>query len=90
MEEVDNGKNLHLLCVNNNGTGETVERKIAGTTMTSIQMDGFRQIISQQEEATLYHETWEEQKEAVKLSFVPYYAWANRGENEMQVWVRKA
>jgi DUF1680 family protein len=90
MEEVDNGKNLHLLCVNNNGTGETVERKIAGTTMTSIQMDGFRQIISQEEEATLYHETWEEQKEAVKLSFVPYYAWANRGENEMQVWVRKA
>jgi DUF1680 family protein len=90
MEEVDNGKNLHLFCVNSNGTGETVERKIAGTTMTCIQMDGFRQIISQEEEATLYHETWEEQKEAVKLSFVPYYAWANRGENEMQVWVRKA
>ena len=24
-----------------------------------------------------------------KLTFIPYYAWANRGENEMQVWIRE-
>ena len=25
-----------------------------------------------------------------KLKFIPYYVWANRGENEMTVWVKKA
>ncbi|MCR4830316.1 MAG: glycoside hydrolase family 127 protein [Pseudobutyrivibrio sp.] len=25
-----------------------------------------------------------------KLKFIPYYAWANRGENEMMVWVRES
>lgn len=28
-------------------------------------------------------------KEQVKMKWIPYYAWANRGENEMQVWVRE-
>ncbi|WP_328273717.1 hypothetical protein [Paenibacillus macerans] len=23
------------------------------------------------------------------LKFIPYYAWANRGEGEMTVWVRE-
>ncbi len=28
-------------------------------------------------------------KNEKKLTFIPYYAWANRGENEMLVWVRE-
>ena len=28
-------------------------------------------------------------KEPAELVFIPYYAWANRGENEMEVWVRE-
>ncbi len=28
-------------------------------------------------------------EEDVSLKFIPYYAWANRGENEMEVWVRE-
>ena len=27
--------------------------------------------------------------EPVQLKFIPYYIWANRGENEMTVWVRR-
>lgn len=88
MEEVDNGANLHLLSANKVGSAELEEREIAGTMMTCIKMDGYRQIVSQ-EEAALYHDASEEYKEVLKLFFVPYYAWANRGENEMQVWVRK-
>ena len=26
--------------------------------------------------------------EDVDLTFIPYFAWANRGEGEMDVWVR--
>ena len=28
------------------------------------------------------------QKQKVRLHYIPYYTWANRGENEMQVWTR--
>jgi uncharacterized protein len=28
------------------------------------------------------------QTEEVTLRFIPYYAWANRGEGEMAVWLR--
>ena len=28
--------------------------------------------------------------ENVKMKWIPYYAWANRGENEMMVWVRES
>jgi DUF1680 family protein len=89
MEEADNGKNLHLLSIEKDGSAEIVEREIAGAIMTCIKMDGRRQILTQEEEGVLYHVASEVEKEPLKLSFVPYYAWANRGENEMQVWVRK-
>ena len=29
-----------------------------------------------------------EEKEEQRLRFIPYYTWANRGSNEMSVWVR--
>src|SRR5690606_1657795 len=28
--------------------------------------------------------------QAKKLTFIPYYTWANRGEGEMMVWVRES
>jgi DUF1680 family protein len=32
---------------------------------------------------TLTKPTWK----TVKTTFVPYYAWSNRGESEMTVWL---
>ena len=68
LEEVDNGKNLHLLSVDPAGKteGETEDGELG-----HIMAD----------------ET-EPQEENVRLSFIPYYTWANRGSNEMSVWVR--
>jgi len=28
-------------------------------------------------------------KETMFLKFIPYFAWANRGEGEMRVWVNE-
>ncbi|MBO6128190.1 MAG: glycoside hydrolase family 127 protein [Pseudobutyrivibrio sp.] len=39
-------------------------------------------------EGSLYTNSKPVEKEA-KLKFIPYFAWANRGENEMEVWVRE-
>ncbi|MBB6677918.1 hypothetical protein [Cohnella lubricantis] len=38
----------------------------------------------------LYKRDAGEEIEALTLTFIPYFAWANRGAGEMQVWVREA
>ena len=36
------------------------------------------------------YQTWQKPVyEGKELRFIPYYAWANRGEGEMEVWVNQ-
>lgn len=37
---------------------------------------------------SLYREYHAPKTEPAELTYIPYYTWANRGENEMQVWTR--
>jgi DUF1680 family protein len=37
----------------------------------------------------LYSESENGQAKPISLTFIPYYKWANRGESEMKVWIRK-
>ena len=37
---------------------------------------------------TFYEDTAVSYTHLIELVYVPYYTWANRGENEMQVWTR--
>lgn len=88
LEEVDNGKDLHLLEVNPDGKYEIKDSEICGNPVKVVEMDGFRVVDTAKKDGELYHVYKRKEKEAVKLKFVPYYTWANRGENEMMVWVR--
>ena len=76
IEEVDNGKNLQMLRVNPNGS--FVEDGVA------IIADGFRE----KEDEALYSEYKGADEIPCKIKFIPYRRWANRGENEMTVYVR--
>lgn len=87
MEEADNGKNLHLLSIPDDVKAETEDREIAGVTVKGIKINGFRQAAESGAEG-LYHVVGSRKREPVILHFIPYYTWANRGENEMQVWTR--
>lgn len=88
LEEADNGKNLHLITVPKDASFKTENCEIAGTAVKCVTTEGFRQIPEQTGE--LYHTLGSIRKEKVILRFIPYFAWANRGENEMQVWTRIA
>lgn len=55
---------------------------LKGNVLLSI--DGYRMVGSEE----LYSET-PPVKEAAKLTAIPYYAWANRGENQMRVWMQE-
>jgi len=65
----------------------TVEGKIPGLEINNplLTVDGIRQL--PQEE--LYSAKRPEY-EFKKIKMIPYFAWGNRGENEMRVWFPEA
>ena len=76
MEETDNGKNLQMLKISKNPEFTYKDGIITAK--------GFRE----DEDEALYS-TWNESSGTPEeLKFIPYFSWANRGEGEMQVYVR--
>ena len=77
MEETDNGANLHMLRLSDHPKfsfdGE------------NIYANGYRESFENQ---ALYSEYRPPKERLVRLKFIPYYKWANRGENEMAVYIR--
>lgn len=95
LEEVDNGKDLHLLRVDakNLMTAEggldlsvvAVERtNELGHEMCILKVPGVRLPVTADE--GLYGDYIPVRGSEVALTLIPYYAWNNRGEGEMQVW----
>ncbi len=89
MEQADNGENLHLLRLDPGAVNKAAisQIEICGQKMTSLELEGFRRE-QPEENAPLYAEYATPQESQACLKFIPYYAWANRGEGEMSVWVR--
>lgn len=92
-EEADNGPDLHLLRVDGArvgpgcaGVGIEADDSFGHRTV-SLLVPGLRQVV--RGNAPLYAEAAEPEEERVTLRLIPYYAWANRGEGEMLVWLRK-
>ena len=76
LEEADNGPDLHRLILKR----DTSFRQEGEYLLA----DGYRE----KDTADLYSPWQEPELEEVTLRLIPYHRWANRGENEMQVWVR--
>lgn len=85
LEGKDNGENLHLLSIRRDLRAEVSDGEVCGNQVKVIEADGYRRECDS-ENAALYYVLKKEKKEAVRLHYIPYYTWANRGENEMQVW----
>ena len=88
LEEADNGKNLHLLTMDCSKPCTEVREEIAKEPIIAILAQGSREKLTQTD-GSLYMPVKQAEKEPAELHFIPYYVWANRGENEMTVWVRR-
>ncbi len=87
IEEKDNGKDLHLVSTATNPVLARLEKgEIGGTEIVKIVLPGLRE---KSKEGTLYRDFSAPEYENIELTFIPYYTWANRGEGEMRVWVRR-
>ena len=85
LEEMDNGKNLHLLSIKKQTDFTLSTSEITGNTYTKILCNGYRILPNT---TGLYSAYATPKKEETTIALIPYYMWANRGENEMQVWTR--
>lgn len=77
IEEVDNGKNLQLISISSKPNFKVND----DLAITAI---GFRE----KEDTSLYFEYKEREYSKCKIHLIPYYTWANRGENEMSVYIK--
>ncbi|MCC8138339.1 MAG: hypothetical protein LIO76_09855 [Clostridiales bacterium] len=69
---------------------EVTDIGICGNQANAILWPGFRQIPASPQ-GSLYRPWKKPEKKAVTLTFIPYYMWANRSDengSEMQVWTR--
>lgn len=84
-ESVDNGKELSALILPDDGKISALpyEPDLLNGVIP-LNAEGFREIPGEE----LYGELPSE-REKVSIRLVPYYAWANRGLNEMKVWLRR-
>ena len=88
LEETDNGASLHQLTLPMEGKFDLhFDGELLGGIQTII-AEAVRYHSSDWNGA-LYRNGAGWQLEPVKAVFIPYYAWANRGLGEMNVWVRQ-
>lgn len=86
IEEADNGKNLNNLLLLADKPMSEAPINIGGVDMVAVKAEGLK-VKEWGEDAGLYAEYSSVEVEPVTLTFVPYYAWNNRGEGEMTVWL---
>ncbi len=84
LEEKDNGDELWNLTLTNAPITAAWQPDLLQGVMT-LHGQGIREMGSDE----LYTDE-EKQTKSQSLTFVPYYAWGNRGKGEMRVWVRYA
>jgi len=88
VEEADNGSNLQHVRLPQGAELElTFNEQLAGGVVT-IEADAMIEDTDAWSD-DLYAANVELRQKAKKLTFIPYYTWANRGEGEMMVWVKE-
>lgn len=85
VESIDNGENLATLSIPRNAVCEVTDSPQGlPKELDAIVIQGRRS----ETEGTLYTTTPPKESSA-SITAIPYFAWGNRGENEMRVWIHE-
>ena len=86
-EERDNGPLLNTLRVDSaQGAQARYEEGLLGG-VTTLTVEGDR--VRPAPDAPLYTRDQPLARSPCAIKLIPYYAWSNRGENEMRVWIEE-
>lgn len=88
LEQADNGENLTSLEIDGDGLiEEHFEEDLLNGVMV-LSGKAKRTEVAGDAGQALYMKRSKLKKSETTFTAIPYYAWANRGEGEMAVWVR--
>lgn len=88
LEEADNGKNLHQLQLLSSSEAVSIFDPTILDGVQVIRMDA-RRLSMEGWGNKLYRGDLSKTYDPAQVTFIPYFAWANRGEGEMSVWVKE-
>jgi DUF1680 family protein len=88
LEEADNGPGLHLLSLGEAPDFQARFEKDLLGGITVIRSRG-RALDGSWPGGELYREAEPPRFRERRLTWIPYYAWANRGPGEMRVWISR-
>ena len=84
IEGVDNGTRLNRIEVSTTALADAVETTdfhgLYSVTLPALRL---------KEKASLYFDAAESATEPIHIKCIPYFAFANRGKSDMQVWMRR-
>jgi DUF1680 family protein len=86
IEETDNGPGVFSIAAASDTVFNVEKRKIAGFELPVLTFPATRR--KHDADEALYHPVSAEY-ETVRITALPYFMWANRGENEMTVWLKR-
>ncbi len=87
IESVDDGEDLHLISLDSDAAIESrVEQDEELGDIVALYAKGYR--IEKTSDNSLYTRISHNNKKQIIARLIPYYAWGNRGKNEMRVWIR--
>lgn len=84
IEGIDNGTRLNRIEVSTTALADAVE-ELDFHGLYSVSLPALRL----KEKASLYFDADESATESIRIKCIPYFAFANRGKSDMQVWIRR-
>ena len=83
-----NGVSIDDIAIPYDAKFDVVETTIEGSKIMALETEAYNRSEASWK-GTLYREVGKN-KQKTKIRLVPYYAWGNRGEGEMSVWIQVA
>jgi uncharacterized protein len=89
LESVDNGNDLNQLRLAADPDFTVESKEITDLAIPAIHGDALRDDANAWDD-TLYRPIGESRTLAARITAIPYFIWANRGAEEMLLWIRQA
>ena len=86
-QDIANGVRINNIAIPTDAHFTEVPVTIAGTKMLALETDALLTGQDAWDNNTLYRELRPVSKQKVKIRLIPYYAWDNRGIDDMSLWL---
>jgi DUF1680 family protein len=86
-QDIANGVRINNIAIPADAYFTEIPVTIAGTKMLALETDALLTGQDAWDNNTLYRELRPVSKQKVKIRLIPYYAWDNRGIDDMSLWL---